>query len=161
MPHELEVLPFSADVAHLVQNFDCGPSIWAQAASRWIANGLEAVQRGNGVWLYLDGSEVVGFGSLGKTSWPDPPPTREYAYIPQLAVASKFQGGPPPPSQKYSHQIMVDLIARALLLGPDELALRVHEDNDAGIRLYTRFDFAQFPRRARDGNYIRMVRELR
>lgn len=164
MPHQLEKQAFADSDANRVRDFECGEEVWAEAASIWInTKAQQAISRGNRVWLYLDGNDLVAFGSLGKTTWPDPPPRREYAYIPQLAIASQFQGGPRgvEREQKYSHQIMRDLIGEALLIGPNELALRVHEDNLPAIRLYETFDFHALPRRSRDNDYIRMIRLLR
>jgi ribosomal protein S18 acetylase RimI-like enzyme len=173
MPNTLETVEFSDQLLHLVQGFNCGDDPWAVAASEWISGPCSATysalqsiaDRGNSVWLYYDGPNLIGFGSLGESEWPDMPPSgnREYfSYIPQLAIASNFQSCPKncPAEQRYSHQIMSDLIGRALLASHEVLGLHVHEQNLPAIRLYQAFDFHVLPPCKKPGQ-LRMIRLLR
>jgi ribosomal protein S18 acetylase RimI-like enzyme len=139
MPIILATLPFDETKLPLVQDFKCGDDTWAKHSAEWIkSNAIKSIRRfrTNRVWLYLDTQQnVVGFGSLGETTWPWPlpdGPRTSLAYIPQMAVHSDFQKQPVGVGEtKYCKQILRDLIAKAMLLGPDKLVLHVHPDNPA------------------------------
>jgi len=148
----LEPRPFTAALHAAVQGFDCGSESWERAMALWIT-GQEAIDsitnRGTQVFLYYDGSnQLVGFGSIGTTHWSWPPPNgrrTELAIIPALAVQKRFWGHPKgrsvAPSDKYSRQILSDLIGRAKLLPVTALALFVHKDNTHAIALYREIEF--------------------
>ncbi len=119
------------------------------------------------VWLYFhpDG-QVVGFGSLGKTRWTDPYPNgpwRDLSIIPALAIRTEFQHLPrnqgDEDNPSFSHQILGDLLGKALLQAPDFVVLCVHQDNHKAISLYQRFGFAFMP--GPDPIHKRMLRRLR
>lgn len=157
---EIEVAEFSPE--HLrsrcVQGFECGDTLWAQHAAKWIKSAppfegaLKSIRdRGNVVWLYfalanaIDEKHLVGFSSLGVIRWPIPPPDgpkRDVGFIPMLAVASAFQGKPNGADGKhYSHFIMEDVIRKARARKYRELCLFAHEDNVRAIKLYEEFGF--------------------
>lgn len=169
MPHSLEAAHFSEDFLPIVQEFSCTTAIWCRLAAQFIASAethkgsaLWSINhRGNAVVLYFDDGRLIGFGSLGVTNWhippPDGPPTR-LAYIPQIAIATEFQGQPAdvPKDQKYSRQIMRDIIGRALQIPDvDSISLRVHPENACAIRLYESFDFHRLD------DFDGMVRKIR
>jgi ribosomal protein S18 acetylase RimI-like enzyme len=163
MPGILAAEEFSAQNLALVQGLNCGPEIWAIAASDWIANDCIPQMRRyrkNKTWLYFDGEELIGFGCLGRLKWPDPPgPKVEYSYIPQLGIKYQHRGGPRIQGvPKYSHQIMSHLVSNAYDHGTARLALRVHRDNHRGIALYRAFDFHEIEQ---EGDLIKMVRVMR
>jgi ribosomal protein S18 acetylase RimI-like enzyme len=172
MPHSLEAQRFSEDQLPLVRGFRCSTAIWCNLATQFISSdetvrgsALWSINHfGNEVFLYFDETHFVGFGSLGVANWRIPPPNgprTRLAYIPQIAIATAFQGGPQgaPKEQRYSHQMMRDLIGRALLIPDvDSLTLRVHPRNTGAIRLYESFDFHRLDEL--DG-MVRMIRVLR
>jgi hypothetical protein len=61
------------------------------------------------VWLYFDpDNDLVGFGSLGTTKWPNFP--ERVSIIPQIGIQSRYHGQPTGAGEtKYSHQILDDL----------------------------------------------------
>jgi hypothetical protein len=104
MPHILAPVCFAPTLLPLVQNVDCGSTLWGQAAAKWLkapvtdsTGALAGMAVGNEVWLYYDGADLVGFGSLGTTTWRIPPPQGErtkLAYIPQIGILRNFQRCP-------------------------------------------------------------------
>ncbi len=119
------------------------------------------------IWLYYhpDG-RIVGFGSLGLTRWTDPYPDGEWkdlSIIPALAIQTEFQHLPrdhdAEDNPSFSHQIVGDLLGKALLQAPDFVVLCVHHDNRKAIRLYKHFGFKFMP--GPDPIHKRMLRRLR
>ena len=119
------------------------------------------------IWLYYhpDG-RIVGFGSLGLTRWTDPYPDgswRDLSIIPALAIQTEFQHLPRRCDEEdnpgFSHQIVGDLLGKALLQAPDFVVLCVHRDNRKAITLYKRFGFKFMP--GPDQIHKRMQRRLR
>jgi hypothetical protein len=153
---------------HLVAGFDCGTEMWQLAQADWIKNPptrkFSTATHDTDIWLYYrsDGS-LVGFGSLGTAQWSNPYPDGPrtlLALIPSLALQRPYWGKPKNDPPKYSHQILADLVGKAVLLGPSLLGLRVHEDNKAAIALYKSFRFVDVPN-SKDRGYVRMVLRLR
>ncbi len=120
------------------------------------------------IWLYYDPEgRIVGFGSLGLTRWSDPYPRgpwRDLSVIPALAIQAEFQhlprGQNDDDNPSFSHQILSDLLGKALLQAPDSVVLLVHRDNYKAIRLYEKhFGFTFMP--GPDLVHRRMHRRLR
>jgi hypothetical protein len=158
MCRTLDARPFSVAMLSDVQGFDCGDNPWEQAQSAWITGQgvIESQKRGTKVWFYYDdANNLVGFGSLGVTKWNWPPPsgpTLEVAIIPSIALGKAYWGCPKsaPREQKYSRQIMSDLIRRARQMNVSVLCLYVHKDNVHAISLYREFDFVKFTELRKD-----------
>jgi ribosomal protein S18 acetylase RimI-like enzyme len=169
---ELKPVEFSRHLLSRVQNFTCGKNLWAEFAADWIKQAppfpcaLRSMEeRGTRVWLYLlhaalndqvEEEYVVGFSSLGATTWTFPPDggKREVGMIPMLAVASSFHGKPGGQGAKrYSHQILEHVIAEARKSGYRELCLKVHAENDRALKLYERFGFRNLGPKDGRGNF--------
>ena len=170
MPPLLEAAEFLPADLPLVANFACGETEWGKAMADWI-KAPQTARFGNSchdttIWLYYhpDG-RIVGFGSLGTTRWRNPYPAgpyEEFSIIPALAIQTPFQHLPPDNfggNVPFSHQILSDLIGRAVLNTPDFVVLYVHTQNIPAITLYGHFGFKKVPGE-RDG-YIRMQRRLK
>jgi GNAT superfamily N-acetyltransferase len=158
MASTLRKIPFTEDLLPVVADFDCGSEVYEVEVSDWIKNKgpgcvLDAMNKfGTQVWLYVnDENEVVGFGSLGTTKWNWPESTTKpripVNLIPAVAIRKSFWGKPEgPPEERYSTQMMRDLIAEARKntgVAP-VLGLFVHPRNEGAIRLYRRMGFAEF-----------------
>jgi len=148
MLHRLQPIIFDPAVdADIVRDFSCGSEYWATAASDWIRGErvVNSMARGTRVWLYkLSSSDLVGFGSLGRTGW-KVLPREKLAFIPQLAIQTAFQGRKPsdaPPEERFAHQIMKHLLGEASKQ-PDVsfVVLEVHQENSKAISLYQQYDF--------------------
>jgi ribosomal protein S18 acetylase RimI-like enzyme len=105
-------------------------------------------QRPCHVWLYFNGAQsVVGYGTLGRTRWrwPTPDSPREWVYaIPWVGIRSEYQGQPPGPQEdRYSRQIIDDLIAEATDRTDSLpiLGLFVHPQNQRGQRFFRNAGF--------------------
>lgn len=121
----LERIPFTRDDLSVVQNFFCGQDEWALYVANWIRGEpggvLEALDEGTEVWLYLDErDDIVGYGSLGLTTWLYPNPYEKdgararLAVIPAFAIQARHQGLPRGDwRQHYSSVIFSDLIELA------------------------------------------------
>jgi ribosomal protein S18 acetylase RimI-like enzyme len=164
MPRSLIAEVFNSGKLGQVAGFVCGDRPWSQFAAQWIKGSPQDKSsasygidnRGNQVWLYYtdDTNELVGFGSLGSTKWPEF--NERVTLIPQLAVATRFKGQPKGPGEvKFSHQIMDDLIGRAMLMPSRHLVLTVDPGNPA-IALYQTFEFRELPDRSPMG-HIKMA----
>jgi ribosomal protein S18 acetylase RimI-like enzyme len=148
MPRLLSTEDFDGSKLGSVQGFDCGPEEWAKYATAWIKappdqiGALKSMTRGTSVWLYYDPDDaLVGFGSLGTTRWPNF--GGGVAIIPQIGIDGAFHGQPRGHGEtKYSHQIMDDLVGRALQLDVDHLVLTVDPRNEKAIALYRSFQFS-------------------
>jgi hypothetical protein len=159
MADTLRTCEFSAELLGAVQHFDCGDRPWEREVAEWIKGRpvgdsvIEAMAKtpATRVWLYLseDGS-VVGFGSLGETTWRWPDSKRSprvrVGVIPMLGLDRLFQGKPDGAgSGKYSYQILGDLLLKAREAGYALLGLFVHRDNAKAKALYLKAGFAEFP----------------
>ncbi len=156
MPRILRKSLFSEQLLPLVQDFDCGDEPWEREVADWIkaplgAHGaldeMDAGLRSCRVWLYAEQpNEVVGFGSLGPSRWPSP--IGPINLIPNVGMRRQYHGQPGPPApieERFSMQIMRDLIDEAHKLGQSPLlALYVHPQNAKAIRLYTRLGFRNY-----------------
>jgi ribosomal protein S18 acetylase RimI-like enzyme len=168
MPTILRKIPFDEDLLPLVLDFDCSegesPSFWEEEINEWIradpstGDGvLFWKQRGTQVWLYTnEDDEVVGYGSLGASKWPDPaivervPKIKRVpiSLIPAVGIDRRFQGGPPGARgiERYSSKIIRHLVSEARKHGERQpfLGLYVHPENEKAIGLYRREHFADF-----------------
>ena len=171
MPPLLQPTEFSPADLNLVAGFACGSQPWEAAMSEWIKAPPTAQFRNSkyetSIWLYYhpDG-RIVGFGSLGLTRWTDPYPDgpwRDLSIIPALAIQTDFQHLPRHRDEEdnpsFSHQIVGDLLGKALLQAPDFVVLCVHRDNRKAITLYKHFGFKFMP--GPDQIHKRMQRRLR
>ncbi len=168
-PHQLSALEFTeADQARLV-GFSCGDEPWSQHVTEWIlgSDAIESMRRGTRVWLFETAqTEIVGFGSVGTSTWRWPPPQGERAtvvLIPMLGIDARFRGQPPDPDWRYSRQIMSHLIAEGQRvvrewsgdadLKPSWLVLMVHQDNARAIQFYEQCGFELIPDVVRRKNH--------
>ena len=145
-----------ADQGNLV-GFSCGSSVSGRLCTEWICGSdvLDSMKRGTKVWLYHnEAGELIGYGSIGLTSWRWPLPDGGYTsliLVPMLGIDQRFQGKPPDKQWRYSHQIMKHLIYNAHEINRqrknpiDRMVLMVDPENQSGIRLYEQFDFALIP----------------
>src|SRR5262249_3651062 len=139
----------------------------------WIRQeAVQALTRGTAVWLYATPErELVGYGSLGKTSWrwPDPnSPKVAINIIPAVAIQKPFWGKPEGPREaRQSSLLLAQLVAEATertetlpLLG-----LFVLPENHRAVKLYERAGFAPFSHTYTDKAtgvvYRSMIYELR
>jgi len=143
-----------------IQAFDCGDERWEREVSSWIKSpsGQNSVvedmrQFGIAVWLYRADGELVGFASLGENTWSFPPPKgpkRRICYIPFIGIQKKFWGEPKDSDDKYSSQILDDVIecAVAQMHVYPAIGLSVDRDNVRAIRFYEKRGFtnAKSPR---------------
>jgi ribosomal protein S18 acetylase RimI-like enzyme len=146
---------FSDDLRDDVADFACGNEPWAILASDWIKSNtgaLASMARGTRVFLYytIDG-QLVGFGAIGETSWPNFAPDKT-PVIPMLAVSSDFQ------KQGYCTEIVEDLVDRAYEIGGSAVVLTVDPENPA-IEIYRKLHFSELPDRSPRG-HIKMARTL-
>jgi hypothetical protein len=156
--------PFAEELLSRVQGFSCGGEAWEQDVARWIqlprgqGGALDAMaDLGTEVWLYerTDG-QVVGFGSLGVTTWRYPNPKKSdrvaVQIVPYFGIRHEYKGLPPAPcprEERYAFRIFADLLAKARerIARSDLLGLLVHRDNARAIAFYQRFGFQVFTQR--------------
>ncbi len=131
-----------------VAGFSCGETRWAEYLNEWISGEgfKEALKRKSKVFLYYLGPDLVGYGSIGETriSWPWPTGERQkVSIIPAIAVSKNFQGKPETASfgDRFSGQIMRDLLSHAQALKNDKLVLHVHCQNKRAQKFYENFGF--------------------
>ncbi|MGL6075247.1 MAG: GNAT family N-acetyltransferase [Fimbriiglobus sp.] len=171
-PDQLYATLFTeADRDRLV-GFSCGDDLWSRHVSEWLLGSdvLDSQKRGTVVWLFETAEkQVVGFGSLGISTWRWPPPDGErtkIALIPMFGLATQYHGQPPDPEWRYSKQIMGHMIAEAQKLselssgtdvgGPEWLVLTVHRDNARAIRFYEQCGFELIPGVERRNDHVVM-----
>jgi ribosomal protein S18 acetylase RimI-like enzyme len=152
MPDLLQPIAFAPELLDEVQQFECGDEPYQKELAVWLfQDAVTALERGTKVWLYANqANAIVGFGSLGLTRWKYPDagsPKTGLVIIPAVAVGRAFWGKPKGmPEDRCSSQIMRHLVAEALAWPGSlpALGLFVHPDNQAAIKLYSRFGFSQF-----------------
>jgi GNAT superfamily N-acetyltransferase len=165
VPVQLQRVPFLPEDIRAVAGFSCGEAPWEQELNDWItgkaADGIRAhVSAGGDAWLYVTEQDgVVGFASLARSNWRWPgnrDRPRRLTIIPALGVRDDLKGKPDdaPPEERYSAQILRDLIGEAVArfsqysaegLDPTPiLALFVHPENVRAIRFYERAGFQHF-----------------
>ncbi|MEX2176863.1 MAG: GNAT family N-acetyltransferase [Pirellulaceae bacterium] len=154
MPYTLIAEEFGESKLGKVAGVHCGNEPWALFAAQWIQapqdmhGALKSIaQWGNKVWLYFDADsdQLVGFGSLGSAVWPNYQP-HAVSIIPQLAIHANFHGKPLGAGEiRFSHQLLDDLIARAIALEPRRLVLTVDPGNEKARYLYREFGFEELP----------------
>lgn len=159
---ELQRIDFGTPELQRVQSFACGSEVWSKFAEDWIKNAppfpsaLTSIQeRQTLVWLYLLNDALVGFASLGPTTWNRVPPDgrrRELWYIPQMAVCSDFHGQPAN-GDTFASQILNDVLAEAQSRDIRPVALLVDSENVKAQRFYQRHQFAYI-----EGNIVRHER---
>lgn len=121
------------------------------------------------MWLYaltVDPLALVGFASLGRSSWKLPSGKLPVQIVPNLALAANFQGQPvgAKPADRYASLVFLDVIREAAGCwknagAPKVLALFVHPNNVRAIRFYLAHGFVALPDPMPNG-YTGMVREL-
>lgn len=161
-----------------VQSFTCGSAPWEVEVGKWVAadesekfdSALYCVEHGKcSVWLHLlarDPLELVGFTSLGQSSWKLSQGKLPVQLVPNFAVATRYQGQPAEakPAERYAHVMFRDVVAEAATRwkagAPKLLALFVHPNNLRAIRFYQAgHKFEALPAPMPNG-YTGMVREL-
>src|SRR5262245_45145566 len=128
MPTILHKIPFKQELLPLVADFNCAagdtPEFWEDEINQWIRldpaskdGGLYWMTKGTEVWLYTDEhDEVIGYGSLCASKWPDPAvvaqvpklPRVPISLIPAVGIDRRFQGGPQgaEASERYATKII-------------------------------------------------------
>jgi len=137
-----------------VQNFHCGDEPYEKEVADWLKGpdapnvdsaltSINHPEKPGRVWLYKLGDEIVAFGALAKTDWRWPgknnDPKLPLSIIIWVGVQVKFWGQPPgPKEERYSVQILDDLVAEAMLDAKTHpvLGLFVHKDNKRAIKFY-------------------------
>lgn len=135
-----------------MRGFNCGNTEWQVALNIWITTNEvwdNIRDRGTSVWIYRRGNDLVGYGSVGTTARRYPPPKGnrlDLAIIPMLALQLPYQGEPQwaAKDDRYSGQIMNDLIFKARSYGLPHLVLYVHPNNEPAKGLYRKFGFQSF-----------------
>jgi GNAT superfamily N-acetyltransferase len=150
-----------------IQAFDCGDAIWARLAANWlkckdeqVASAVSSIEKyGTEVWLYRSESlKLVGFCALGESRWTIAGIPSRISIVPQFAIQNEYQGQPKDGTRedRFSVQILGDIIHKARLRGTPMLALEVHEENLGAIKLYTNVGFKELPDRKKP-KQMRMV----
>jgi len=166
MPRTIRPIPFREEfiLRDDVQRFSCGDQTWETEVADWIKDRDQPAvlndmkRRGALVWLYATEDDgLVGFGSLGKTTWALAPGSNRIKLwlIPMLGLDRRFQGQPNDGSEdRFSNQIMDHLIDEARSRVSAEigqpkaceplLGLFVHPQNNKAKHIYIkRFNFAE------------------
>jgi ribosomal protein S18 acetylase RimI-like enzyme len=152
MSGQLSPKPFVEQSISEVQDFDCGSTVWARPLNDWIKNGdaTKRLRKGDTkIWLYYAELDLIGYGSLGVTSWPVIFPERQrIIHLPNLAVQEKHQ------RKGYGKMICKHLIEEAQALYRQLKAnnkpivpivsLLVHPENADAKGLYKSLGFANF-----------------
>jgi ribosomal protein S18 acetylase RimI-like enzyme len=169
MTDELRAQLFNASLINDVQDFCCGKEPWNDEVAQWIKNtssddcALEWIKKGTKVWLFRNSKkEIVGYGSLGTTTWKftdKNPEQQAIAIIPYFGLKEEFKGQPAnaPPDQRYASQIIRHLIATAVLQNHKIIGLSVDKRNARAIAFYKKMNFII---RSTDKSYHRMYRVI-
>jgi len=164
----LKKIPFDAELLPLVSDFNCSEEepakLWEEEINDWIRmepatedGALFWMGKGTQVWLYVnEEDEVVGYGSLCESRWPDPAVVEKVpkikrvpiSLIPAVGLDRRFQKKPDGAEreERYSTKILRHLIreARRHVNRQPFLGLYVHPQNEKAIRLYQREHFENF-----------------
>jgi ribosomal protein S18 acetylase RimI-like enzyme len=167
MPDTLRAEPFTVAKQALLSHLHFGDDEWTREIGVWItgAEAIEASEKpGTEIWLYYLRDRCVGYGVLGASSWRYPPPNgdrQDVTIIPMLGLLPECQGKPDgaAPEERYSSQLLSDLLSRATDRKPKVAVLFVHPDNARAIGLYQRFGFENFG--LGNNGYIRMGLKLK
>lgn len=153
---QIKVLKFGPDLLVKVSSFECGEEVWSVFAAEWIKETsipqcaiVSAKKHGTKVWLFTQGSDVVGFGSAGSTKIDG----RKVSFLPMLAIDSKFQGRTYRDGKKYSYFVLEFVLKKLCEQSSNLICLYVDSDNVRAIKLYERFSFsvaASFERHGRE-----------
>jgi ribosomal protein S18 acetylase RimI-like enzyme len=157
MSTQLSPTPFVEQSLSLpeLRSFNCGDAQWARTVNEWITGG-DAVRHmrkgGTKIWLYYANSDLVGYGSLGRTNWPilfPEEPKKAVLILPSLGVQEKHH------RKGYGKYICNHLIEQAQSLyrkRVDEgkpiaplLGLLVHPENTDAKALYKSVGFSTYP----------------
>jgi Acetyltransferase (GNAT) family len=149
--------PFTEAHWDEVQAFDCGSMPWELEVSDWLKrpigtdSALTAIHNAENpcrVWLYrLEDGRLVGFGALGYSKWrwtKKKDPYVPLTVIIWCGIQKEFKGLPDGPKpDRYSHQIMDNLITEALDDAATHpiLGLVVRPENIGAIKLYKEYEF--------------------
>lgn len=161
----LKAVEFDEGLLDLVAGFDCAlgaaAEFWEQEVNEWIRTeeskgdgALYWMGKGTKVWLYANADdEVIGYGSLCQSKWPDPSaegwhkklPRKPISLIPAVGIDQRFQGGPrgADKDERYSTKIIRHLIHQAAACADRMpfLGLYVHPDNARAIKFYSSLGF--------------------
>ena len=177
----LSKVRFGAHLLPEVEHFYCGNTVCGLNAAKWLKGNTSVTEDcalavmqnfGTEVWLYKTAEgELVGFGSLGPTTWRIPnsdSPRKLVSIIPWLGIEPRFRRKPEgaPIEDTYAGLILDDLIAEAASHEDRDrfICLCVHRANTGAIRLYKHFRFwtMKDPLKDKDTGvfFDRMVLEL-
>jgi len=150
MPDQLTSERYTEEKSALVADFFFGNEEYETEIETWIKGEevRDALERQAHVLLYRVDGELAGYGCVGemRRSWP-PQDRRadkiDVSVIPALGVLPAFQGKPlgVDYTERYSYQIIQDLIAIAAEYGHKILVLYVHPENAKAIAFYERLGF--------------------
>lgn len=153
MPTELVPRTFDASCVPSLAAFDCGADRFGKIATDWIRcvdDGDSALQamterQTHVILYYTPANELVGFGSLGKTTRRIKKVVEEWSIIPHVGIARQYRNCPQgvPWYERYSATIMIDLMSLARDHNTPTLMLKVHQDNTGAMILYDRLGFRQ------------------
>lgn len=184
----LKKSPFDGELLPLVSDFNCAEAepakFWEEEINDWIRmdpaagdGALFWMRKGTQVWLYANEvDEVVGYGSLCESRWPDPAVVEKVlkikrvpiSLIPAVGLDRRFQRGPDGTEreERYSMKILRHLIREACRHANRQpfLGLYVHPHNEKAIRLYRREHFEDFSQKYRHEEagveYLSMILKL-
>ncbi len=161
MPIELVPRNFDQACLPLVSAFDCGQDKFGKLATDWIRCvdplncAIQAIRdRQTQVFLYNNlAGELVGFGSLGKTTRKLKKVEEEWSIVPHFGIAIQLRGLPAGAmwQDRYAASIMGDLMSLARDHQTPTLMLKVHQENTPAMKLYGRLGFKQFCGPNQDG----------
>ncbi len=171
---------FRASSLSLVQGFDCGNEPWCNDVNDWIKITGESEcatscignpKRYCRVWLYSSEPEIsektlVGYSSLGLSTWPLSAGKTKIGTIPNFGVDSRFRGKKHDADETFATAMFRDLLSLSHLHLPNEinsLGLYVHPRNQSGIKFWTRCGFVNIDRMYKDGDieYQGMIAQFR
>lgn len=163
---------FDASKLPLPDSFDCGGCDFGKIATAWIKcadptdSALEDMRsRQTAVFLYFeDDGTLVGFGSIGLTTYKVNRVKQTWSIIPHLGIDARFRKKPDngPWQDRYASQIVFDLIESCIAEHATEtLTLKVHKDNAGAIRLYEKHGFSWYDGKIDARGYRRMTGSLR
>lgn len=158
---------FDASKLPLLSNFDCGDCDHGKIATAWIKcvdpadSALsDMAKRQTEVFLYFeDDGTVVGFGSVGKTTYNKKRVRHTWSIIPHLGIDVRFRRKPDGVAKRdrYASQILDDLIEICRdEHGTDTLTLKVEHTNVGAIRLYEFHGFTVLSDKLDSNGYRRM-----